>query len=254
MLVCAVRVLTVIPARIGSTRLPEKPLCTIRGEPLVELVTRTLIQHSVSDEVAVASDDPRVLEAVRPLGVNGIMTSSTHRSGTERIAEVLERTEYRDADVVLNVQCDQPFLPREAVTGAISMLEAGCDIGTAAVPLAALEESDTNIVKVAINQDGRAIRFSRRQVGVEGLDRVADVLHHLGVYAYTRQSLQKWVALPECTEEFAEGLEQLRPLQHGMSIGVEVITGAPLSIDTPSDLRSANATLEQIRGQSRKTA
>jgi len=254
MLVCAVRVLTVIPARIGSTRLPEKPLRTIRGEPLVHLVTRNLIRHSVTDDVAVASDDPRVLDAVRPLGANCIMTSSTHRSGTERTAEVLERDEYEDVDVVLNVQCDQPFLPREAVTGAISMLQAGCEIGTAAAPLAALEESDTNVVKVAINQDGRAIHFSRRHLGVEGVDGVADVLHHLGVYAYTRQSLQKWVALPECTEEFAEGLEQLRPLRHGMLIGVEVIAGALLSIDTPSDLGRANATFEQIRGQSRKSA
>jgi 3-deoxy-manno-octulosonate cytidylyltransferase (CMP-KDO synthetase) len=254
-LVCAVRVLTIIPARIGSTRLPEKPLRTIRGEPLTHLVARNVIEYSVSDEVAVASDDRRVLETVRPLGVRGVMTSSAPRSGTERIAEVLKRPEYSDADVVLNVQCDQPFLPLEAVKGAISKVEAGFEIGTAAVPFPAPAEADGNIVKVVVGSDGRAVHFSRGRVGAGDLDGAANVFHHLGVYAYTRESVLKWVALPECPEEFAERLEQLRPLLHGMSIGVELINGmAPLAIDTLADLRRAQGTFGQTRGQSRKSA
>jgi len=250
-----VRVLTIIPARIGSTRLPEKPLRTIRGEPLAHLVARNVISYSLSDEVAVASDDRRVLETVRPLGVRGIMTSSSHRSGTERISEVLARREYSDADLVLNVQCDQPFLPLEAVTGAISKVEAGFEIGTAAAPFSSVAEDDSNIVKVVVDSDGRARHFSRGRAEAPDLDGATHVFQHLGVYAYTRESVLKWVALPECPEEFEEGLEQLRPLRHGMSIGVELITdAAPLAIDSPTDLRRAQESLDFTKGQSRKSA
>ncbi len=252
MLVCAVRVLTVIPARIGSTRLPEKPLRTIRGDPLARLVARNILEHGIGDEVVVASDDRRVLDAVRPLGVRGIMTSPSHRSGTERVAEVLRLPEYARAEVILNVQGDQPFLPPEATRGALHQVEIGFEIGTAAASLSPSLEFVDSVVAVTIDRNHRARSFSRGPV-----DQLndADLLHHLGVYAYAPESVLKWVSLPECDEEFTEGLEQLRPLRHGMSNGVEVIAGAaPLAVDTPSDLWRARAIVNQISGQSRKSA
>jgi 3-deoxy-manno-octulosonate cytidylyltransferase (CMP-KDO synthetase) len=255
MLVWAVRVLTIIPARIGSSRLPEKPLSIICGEPLAHLVTRKALEFALSDEIVVASDDDRVLDVVRPLGIRGVKTSQLHRSGTERIAEVLALPEYASVDLVLNVQGDQPFLPFEAAQGALRQLEAGFGIGTAAVPLSEVDVSNRNIVKVAIDRCGEARHFWRGPVGGVKLDAVMGVFHHLGVYAYTRESVLEWVRLPDCVEEFSQQLEQLRPLRNGISIGVEVVQCvAPLAVDTPSDLRRAQVVREQTSEQSRKSA
>jgi 3-deoxy-manno-octulosonate cytidylyltransferase (CMP-KDO synthetase) len=184
----------------------------------VQVVARHALALDLGGPVVVASDDERVLDAVAPLGVTVLLTGKHHASGTERVAEVIDRPEFATADVVLNLQGDEPFLPREAALGAVERVRAGDDVGTAAQPL-----------------DRRAWRDPPRACRPRGL-----TLQHVGVYAYSPASLRRWVALPVTTAEQTERLEQLRPLMHGFRIGVAVLTeSVPHGIDTEEDLRMA---------------
>ncbi len=248
-------VLTVIPVRIGSRRLREKPLRSIHGEALISIVAQRAVNLGVSTRIVVAADDARVLDAVAHLPVDRILTGPHHKSGTERIAEVLRRPEYANTQRVLNLQVDQPFLPSEAAEGALRMVESGFAIGTAAVPLDPVHQSDRNIVKVAVSRASRAGRFARTLTATEMASGRDEVLHHLGVYAYTRAAVLQWVGLPACVEEHTERLEQLRPMANGMSIGVAILDCvAPLAIDTESDLQRVRSSQVSIRDQSRKSA
>jgi len=232
-------VLCVIPARIGSTRLPEKPLRLLRGTPLIVHVVNRVLELDPGAELVVASDDPRVCDAVAPLGVTAILTGSRHGSGTERVAEVADLPRFAGFDAFLNVQGDEPFLSGEAVAGAVARVEGGDQVGTAAAPLSPAHAADPNRVKVIVGPGGRALGFSRRLTGSmtqEG----HRCYQHLGVYAYTRAALAAWVRATPVPAERVERLEQLRPLALGMSIGVAVIDEpAPLSIDTEEDLALA---------------
>jgi 3-deoxy-manno-octulosonate cytidylyltransferase (CMP-KDO synthetase) len=192
--------------------------------------------------LVVATDDQRVVEAVAPLGVKGVLTRKDHVSGTARIAEVLGRPEFTDAEVVVNLQGDEPFLPAEAVVGAIQRLESGDDIGTAAARASDQALRDPNRVKVDVDDQGRARRFYRAPISstLSG----TSVYQHLGIYAYSPETLHRWLALPPVFEEIAEELEQLRPLTHGLNIGVATTAAeAPHGIDTEEDLRIAEAML-----------
>jgi 3-deoxy-manno-octulosonate cytidylyltransferase (CMP-KDO synthetase) len=231
----------VIPARLGATRLPEKPLRLLAGEPLVRVVTRRALDLDLGGPVVVASDDERVLAAVAPLGVPAVLTRSDHASGTERVAEVASRPEYATADVVLNFQGDEPFLPRAAALGAVARVRAGDDVGTAAHPLAPGAWRDPHRVKVDVDGRGRALGFYRTPAARACPPRGA-TLQHVGVYAYSRDALRRWVALPATDEERAERLEQLRALRHGLQIGVALLDEpVPHGIDTEEDLLMAEA-------------
>jgi 3-deoxy-manno-octulosonate cytidylyltransferase (CMP-KDO synthetase) len=235
--------LCVIPARIGATRLPEKPLRKIAGKPLIRLVAERVISLDLGGEVVVATDDFRILDAVEGLDVTAVMTDPSHRSGTERIAEVLARPEYAGVDVVLNVQGDEPFVSAAAVRGALQRVRTGDSIGTAAVPIPPERAGDPNRVKVTIDRNGHATRFSRAPLpSAEGVP--SEYLQHVGVYAYSRRALLDWVRLAPVAEEITERLEQLRPLAYGMRLGVHVISDEAFpGIDTEEDLVNAEAHL-----------
>jgi 3-deoxy-manno-octulosonate cytidylyltransferase (CMP-KDO synthetase) len=232
-----VRLLCVVPARIGSTRLLEKPLRLIGGEPLIRHVARRVLELDVTTDVVVATDDVRVADAVGDLPVVPVLTPSTCTSGTERVAVVIRRPEYSRFDVVLNVQGDEPFVAREAVVGALERVRAGDDIGTAAGPLSEDAWRDASRVKVSIDGRGRALRFFRLP-GARGCPHPEAVLQHVGVYAYRRAALLRWTALPPVPEERTESLEQLRPLAHGMTIGVALVAETTPGVDTPEDLEA----------------
>jgi 3-deoxy-manno-octulosonate cytidylyltransferase (CMP-KDO synthetase) len=232
----------VIPARLAATRLPQKPLRLLRGEPLIRVVARRALSLDLGGPVVVASDDERVLEAVAPLGVPGVLTG-THRSGTDRVAEVARRPEYAGADVILNFQGDEPFLPREAAAGAVARVLGGDDVGTAAQPLSPDAWRDPRRVKVEVDGRGRALRFFRTP-GAPACTHQPPTFHHVGVYAYRPDTLARWSALPPTAAEEAEGLEQLRPLARGFTIGVATLTDSvPHGIDTEDDLETAEALL-----------
>jgi 3-deoxy-manno-octulosonate cytidylyltransferase (CMP-KDO synthetase) len=179
------------------------------------------------------------------------MTSSSHSSGTERVAEVAERAEFTDFDTIVNVQGDEPFIGARAVAGAAELVSSGrYPIGTAAVHASADSLDTPSVVKVVTAEDGRAMYFSRAGIPflrdpAEAELRLKLALHHLGVYAYSRDALRRWVALPPHPLESIEKLEQLRPLAAGIPIGVAVVDEpAATGIDTEEDLQRANARWE----------
>jgi len=233
-----VPVLGVIPARLGSSRLPRKPLLPLAGEPLVVRVTRRLVELNACDRVVVATDAREIATTVEQAGFEAVLTSPEHQSGTERIAEVVAKKEFSDFTFILNVQGDEPFVAPDAIRGALACLEGGEVLGTAAGSLDPALASDPNRVKVVVDARGRAVYFSRAPIPFDRDGTGAVVYHqHVGVYAYTRDALQSWVRLPPVPEERWERLEQLRPLLHGIPMGVTLFDGpAAPGIDTPADL------------------
>ena len=247
------RVLGVIPARLGSTRLPHKPLQQLAGEPLITRVVQRVLEHGLIDELVVATDSARVVQAAEAAGVRGIMTASSHQTGTDRVAEVAARREFSAFDTVVNVQGDEPFLAREALAGALARVEQGDDVGTAAAPLAGDLAADPGRVKVVTDARGRALYFSRSVIPHrrEAADPSEGLYwQHLGIYSFTRGALARWVTLPPSPAEQAERLEQLRALHNGMTIGVARLQQPALpGIDTADDLRRAEAHWHTFQGQ-----
>lgn len=240
-------VLLVVPARVGSTRLPRKPLQLLGGAPLVARVVDRAREVPGVDRIVVATDSHEVANAVADRGVEVVMTSAAHESGTDRVAEVARRPEFAGYDIVVNLQGDEPFMPVEAVSGAITRALAGDAIGTAAAPLDPSLVDDPSRVKVVCDADGRALYFSRSPIPHvrDEVDRGdARWWQHLGVYAYRREALLAVTTLPPCLTERLERLEQLRALDAGMTIGVALLDfPAAAGIDTPDDLAAAQAFL-----------
>ena len=214
----------------------------------MRVVARSVLEMGLDAPVVVATDDQRVIDAVSGLEVEPLMTDPAHRSGTERVADVADLAQYREAEIIVNVQGDEPLLPAEAVIGAVDMVHRGYPIGTAAARMAHGAIEDPERVKVVIDVDGRAMRFSRPYPSFRSWGARVDVMQHIGVYAYTRDAIERWVRLPELDAERHERLEQLRPLRAGISIGVARLEQfAPPSIDTVDDLVRAETLLGAIR-------
>jgi 3-deoxy-manno-octulosonate cytidylyltransferase (CMP-KDO synthetase) len=238
-----VPVLGVIPARLGSSRLPRKPLLPLAGEPLIVIVTRRVADLGVCDRLVVATDARDIAAVVQGAGFEAVLTSKDHESGTERVAEVVAKTEFRDFNFILNVQGDEPFVAAAGIRGALACLQRGEPLGTSAGSLNPALANDPSRVKVVVDARGRALYFSRAPIPFDREGRGDVVYHqHVGVYAYTREALQRWVKLPPVPEERWERLEQLRPLLHGIPMGVTLFEGpAAPGIDTPADLAWAEA-------------
>jgi 3-deoxy-manno-octulosonate cytidylyltransferase (CMP-KDO synthetase) len=246
------RVLGVIPARLGSTRLPNKPLQLLAGEPLITRVIQHVVDLGLVEQLVVATDSQMIAQVVERAGVRAVLTRDGHLAGTDRVAEAAGRAEFAGFDVVANVQGDEPFLPRAALAGAIARVAQGDDIGTAAAPLPPEHAADPSRVKVVTDARGRALYFSRAAIPrrreptdpAEGL-----YWQHLGLYVYTRAALAQWVATPPSPAERAEHLEQLRALHCGLTIGVARLTEPALpGVDTPDDLRRAEAHWHALQG------
>lgn len=249
------KVLGVIPARLGSERLSRKPLQLLGGRPLIEVVWQRVAGFNVVDQLIVATDSDEIAAVCRAAGATCEMTSPTHRSGTERVAEVAVR--HPDCDIVVNIQGDEPFVAAAHITSSVQMVRAGCDIGTPAAPVDTLEAwRDPAVVKVVRATDGTALYFSRAPIPHK---RDADptpeelqgelYLRHIGVYAYAREALLTYVNLPETMLERSEKLEQLRALAAGMRIGVAVTSESAAGIDTPADLARAQEIFAQQRAR-----
>jgi len=234
----------VIPARLGSSRLPRKPLLPLAGDPLILHVTRRIAELRVCDRLVVATDAREIASVVEHAGFEAVLTSPDHASGTERVAEVIAKASFSSFDAILNVQGDEPFVAPAAVRGALACLERGDPVGTAAGDLDPTLAADPSRVKVVVDAYGRALYFSRAPIPFDRDHSGKVVYHqHVGVYAYTREALERWVQLAPVPEEQWERLEQLRPLLHGIPIGVTLFDGPPPApgIDTPADLSWAEA-------------
>jgi 3-deoxy-manno-octulosonate cytidylyltransferase (CMP-KDO synthetase) len=243
-----VKTLAVIPARLGASRLPRKPLRLIGGAPLVVRVWERVTDLNVADDVVVATDSEEIASAVRAAGGQAAMTSPAHPSGTDRVAEVAAHPAFSRFEVLVNVQGDEPFVPEDAVRGAVDVVTSGrFPLGTAAA--IATEEilALPHVVKVVSADDGRALYFSRAPIPwlrdhADAAARSAFIRQHIGVYAYTRAALAAWVALPQHPLERIERLEQLRPLAAGLAMGVATVREVPAGgVDTEEDLARANA-------------
>lgn len=245
-------VLGVIPARLGSTRLPSKPLQPLGGLPLIVRVAERVGALGCTDALVVATDSPQIAEVVERAGFRPVLTSTSHQTGTERVAEVAALPEFSGFDLIVNVQGDEPFVPREALAGAIARVEGGDDVGTAAAPLAASLATDPARVKVVVDEAGRALYFSRARIPFirdPNSGEVTRYWQHLGIYACRRAALMRWVALAPTPLELAEKLEQLRALQHGITFGIALLDTAVLpGIDTPEDLIRAEAHWHETQG------
>ena len=241
--------LAVIPARLGATRLPRKPLRLLGGRPLVVRVWERVVTLGIADHCVVATDSEEVADAVRAAGGDATLTRADHPSGTDRIAEVVAHPAYARYDALLNVQGDEPFVSAAVVAGAAALVTGGrFALGTAACPAQPDVLARADAVKVVVADDGRALYFSRAPIpwlrdAHDAADRAARdrlVRRHVGVYAYTRDALARWVALPVHALEQVERLEQLRPLAHGLVMGVALVDEAPApGIDTADDLAAA---------------
>jgi 3-deoxy-manno-octulosonate cytidylyltransferase (CMP-KDO synthetase) len=245
-----VPVLGVIPARLGSTRLPRKPLLALGGEPLILLVIRRIAELGICDRLVVATDAREIATVVENAGFEAVLTSPDHTTGTERVAEVIGKASFSSFNFIVNVQGDEPFVAPAAVRGALACLEGGDPLGTAAGSLERGLVADPSRVKVVVDTRGRAMYFSRAPIPFDR-DGTGEVVYHqhVGVYAYTREGLEAWVRLPPVPEEQWERLEQLRPLLHGIPMGVSLFDGpAAPGIDTPADLKWAEGEItRQLR-------
>ena len=230
---------------MGSTRLPGKPLADIHGEPMIVHVWRRALEAEVGPAL-VAADSAEIVAAIEAVGGHAVLTRADHASGSDRIFEAISTFDPEGRyDIVVNVQGDLPTIARDAVRASLGPLQdAACDIATLATPIRReAERDDPNVVKAVGTEIGqsrlRALYFTRaRAPWGEG-----ELLHHIGLYAYRRAALARFVALPPSPLERRERLEQLRALEAGMRIDVALVDVAPLGVDTPEDLRRAREML-----------
>lgn len=239
------RALVLIPARMAATRLPGKPLLDIAGLPMIVHVLRRAESAGIG-RVVVATDAPEIAQAVQIHGGEAVMTRADHPSGSDRIFEALEALDGTgQIDTVINVQGDLPTIAPEDIRAVLAPLDdASVDIATLAAVIAKDEEhTNPNVVKVIGSPVSatrlRALYFTRATAPYGDGPRY----HHIGLYAYRRQALARFVALPPSPLETREKLEQLRALEAGMRIDVTVVDTVPLGVDTPHDLETARQML-----------
>jgi 3-deoxy-manno-octulosonate cytidylyltransferase (CMP-KDO synthetase) len=231
--------IAVIPARFGSSRLPGKPLADIDGRPMIAWVYERAQQSGASD-VLVATDDERIAAACREFGAAVELTSANHESGTDRIAEVAERLEWADDQIVVNVQGDEPLLPPALISQVAVLLGQDPDAGVATLvtPVLSRDEwQDPNLARVIVDRNGRALYFSRAPIPWPRDGGTPPALRHIGLYAYRVDALKQIAATSPCELEQVERLEQLRALWLGMKIVVaEACEVPPRGVDTEADL------------------
>ncbi|WP_251620039.1 3-deoxy-manno-octulosonate cytidylyltransferase [Odoribacter lunatus] len=246
------KVLILIPARYASTRFPGKPLAEIGGRPMIQHVVEKAL--SVTDDVYVATDDRRISEKIEAFGGKAIMTSSDHRSGTDRCFEAYEKVikeKHAEYDVVVNIQGDEPFIVPQQIRQLIQCFEnQDVQIATLAKPFEDNEALfDSNKVKVVFSSRNTAIYFSRSPIPfARGLEKsewldATTYYKHIGMYAYRPSVLREITLLPPGKLEKIESLEQLRWLENGYTIAVGITEHESIGIDTPEDLERAKALL-----------
>ncbi len=239
------KILGVIPARLGSTRLPRKVLREIAGKPMVEWVWRAAVASSQMDEVVVATDSAEVEDACRARGIPVAMTSPECASGSDRVYEVSRQIA---AEIYVNIQGDEPLLTPDHFAPMLALFaRPEVQVSTISVPCPAGDIANPNAVKVVAAADGRALYFSRSTIPFDR-DRIGFTGYrkHLGLYAYRKAALEQFAALAPSPLEQIERLEQLRLLENGISIYVGHAEGDTIGVDTEDDLQRVNEILGEI--------
>jgi 3-deoxy-manno-octulosonate cytidylyltransferase (CMP-KDO synthetase) len=229
------RSIAVIPARLASTRLPRKALCEIAGKLLIGRVYEAVHSSPMLDDVIIATDSDEIMKACQHHGWKAHMTSSAHRSGTERVHEISQSVA---ADIYRNVQGDEPMTRTEHIAGLLeAMQNPAVQVGTLMTPAAPADVDNPSAVKVVTDSAGRALYFSRATIPYDRDRAGLKYFKHLGFYAYRKAALDRFVALPESFLERSERLEQLRFLENGIPIHVAETPYDTIGVDTEEDLR-----------------
>ena len=233
------RSIGVIPARFDSKRLPGKPLALIDNKPLIQHVWQRAKMATLLDDVIVATDDERIFNIVEEFGGNCMMTSSDIKSGSDRVAEIAKDSQ---ADILLNIQGDEPFIEPALIDDVIGAFDIQGTEMVTAIRRADAEDDiqNPNLVKVVFDKDWNALNFSRSPIANDQENSSADHWIHLGIYGYTRDFLLKFSAMNQTPLEISESLEQLRVIENGYKIKLIETTYKSFPIDTESDLRRAN--------------
>ena len=228
------KTVAVIPARLGSTRLPRKMLREIDGRPLVVWVYQAVRSSPLLDDVIIATDSQEILDGCSKHSCNRCMTSGKHRSGTERVHEVSQSV---GAEVYINVQGDEPMLRAEHIATLVELMKSpDVPVGTLKTPAAPEDIANPNAVKVVTDLNGRSLYFSRSTIPFDRDGSKPSYFKHLGIYAYRKQALDRFVSLPESSLERAERLEQLRFLENGIAIYAAQTPYDSIGVDTEEDL------------------
>lgn len=240
----------IIPARYDATRLPGKPLIDLGGQPMIQRVYARVRQVPEIERIIVATDDRRIADVVAQFGGEVQMTRADHPSGTDRIAEVAATL---DAEIIVNVQGDEPLIAPETIMAALHPVQSEPDlpIATTCEPLEPSDVENPNVVKVVCDTQGNALYFSRAPIPYPRRLDIAQTLwrKHTGLYVYRRQALLHLTALPPAPLELAEGLEQLRALTHGLTIRVVETTHHAISVDTHEDVMRVRQWLAKLENR-----
>ena len=239
------KAIAVIPARLASTRLPRKMLREIAGKPLIGIVYEAVRASDLLADVIIATDSEEILNTCHAHGWKAQMTSSSHRSGTERVHEISGRVL---ADLYINVQGDEPMVRPEQIAALLRVMEnPETQVGTLMTPAAPVDIPNPNAVKVVVDLHGRALYFSRATIPFDRDGTKPRYFKHLGLYAYRKPALDRFVNLPESSLEKSERLEQLRFLENGIPIFAAETPHDSIGVDTEEDLQRVTEILRTRR-------
>lgn len=235
----------IIPARYDSTRLKGKPLIEVKDKPIIQWVWEKAVMSNLADRVIIATDNEKIYDTALMFGAEAEMTLDTHTSGSDRIAEVVER--HPEISYIVNLQGDEPLITPESIDEVIKGIRNdGADISTLVRILKDKKEIENpNCVKCVMDNNGYALYFSRSKIPYERNQGFATTYGHLGIYGYKREALLKMTQMEQSSLELAESLEQLRALQAGMKIKTFVVDFVPVGIDTPDDLKQFEEIITQ---------
>lgn len=235
----------IIPARYGSSRLEGKPLLEVAGKPVIQWVYEKAQMSKLADIIIVATDDKRIYDCVVGFGGVAEMTSENHKSGSDRIMEVVSR--HPEIDYICNLQGDEPLIKPESIDAVIKNVieDDKADISTLIRKIDNEEANNPNLVKCVTDNNGFALYFSRSKIPYERNSGIATFYGHLGIYGYKRKALEIMTSLPQTNLEKTESLEQLRALENGMKIKTSVVDFVPVGIDTKEDLEKFRHIVEQ---------
>ncbi len=239
------KTLVIIPSRMAATRLPGKPLLQINGLSIISHVSKKAEEANIGD-VIVATEDQEIIDDVRSNGFNAILTSNKHKTGTDRIHEALKKSNIRDVDFIMNLQGDEPAIDiKDIVRLNDKMLKNPSNIGTLAATIKDNKNlRNENIVKVITENTLGEDNFPKGKSFLRKSEQIDNIYHHIGVYCYSKDSLEKFVQLSQSKNEIENRLEQLRALDNNIDINVSLAKSSPIGVDTEEDYLALKKIME----------
>jgi len=239
------KTLVIIPSRMSATRLPGKPLLKINGLSIISHVSKKAEEANIGD-VIVATEDPEIIEEVKRNGFNAILTSNKHKTGTDRIYEALKKSNIRDVEFIMNLQGDEPAIDIQDIVSLNDKMVQNCSkIGTLAAKIKDNKNlKNENIVKVITEKSLYESNFPKSISFLRKSEKIDNIYHHIGVYCYSKDSLEKFVQLSQSKNEIENRLEQLRALDNNIDINVSLAKSSPIGVDTEEDYLALKKIME----------